>query len=136
MRVIATYLAICVVATVRVLVTRIGGPREDRDTAVARWPDVPGLTINTPSTGATHTTSLVSLNSDYTWNTSGTMNQSQRKTDVRTVAVHEIGHSSGLHHPSVCGAMTQAEIDSAMNPNWVTKQSINSDDKAGIGLLY
>jgi Matrixin len=96
---------------------------------------VPGITLG-PATSGTHATASVILNSRFTWNTSGTMNQAQRRTDVRTVSLHEIGHANGLHHPSACGAMTAAEVASAMNPNWTNKPNTNSDDKAGIAAAY
>ena len=96
--------------------------------------NIPGATSN--SSGATHASSWMRFNTTFTWNTSGTMNQAQKQADVRTVALHEMGHASGLNHPSVCGAMTSAEIASAMNPNWTAKWTVNSDDKAGIALRY
>ena len=94
----------------------------------------PGATSN--SLGTTHASSWMRFNNTFTWNTSGTMNGTLKQADVRTIAVHEMGHASGLNHPDVCGAMDSAEIASAMNPNWTQKWTVNSDDKAGIALRY
>src|SRR5665811_1618512 len=48
--------------------------------------DIPGNTYNNSAPpSATHSYSAVRLNSTWTWNTSGTMNQSQKKADVQTV---------------------------------------------------
>jgi hypothetical protein len=64
------------------------------------------------------------------------MNLAQQVVDVRTIAVHEQGHSSGLNHPDVCGAMTQAEVDAVMFPDGRYKPNTNSDDRAGVASLY
>ena len=52
--------------------------------------------------------------------------------DVRTVAIHELGHQVYLSHPSSCGSMTTNEILAAMNPNWFQKWYTNTDDIAGL----
>ncbi len=74
------------------------------------------------------------FNSAFTWNTSDTLNQAQKKADVRTVAVHELGHEVYLNHPSACGTVTSAEKAAAMHPNWTTKWYTKSDDKAGLAV--
>ncbi|MCO6007601.1 matrixin family metalloprotease [Actinoallomurus purpureus] len=105
--------------------------------ANAGIPDYPGITLGVEkSKGSRHSTAAVELNSRFTWNTSGAMSQSKRKTDVWTVAVHEMGHASGLSHTGACGAMTKAEKASVMNVTWTKKRYPNSDDKAGIAKLY
>jgi hypothetical protein len=65
------------------------------DFSNAGWQDAPGVTFNN-SYSQPHTTSDVYLNTDFNWNINGNMNQSLRKVDVRTIVVHEFGHSSGL----------------------------------------
>lgn len=72
------------------------------------------------------------FNNSWSWNFDGTMNFSKKKADVRTIAVHEMGHETHLNHPSACGAMNSAEKKSAMNPAGVKRQSINSDDREGV----
>jgi hypothetical protein len=92
--------------------------------------NVPGVTVN--NSGATHSKSTVHLNSDFKWYTNGTMNEANRWADIGTVAGHEFGHSAGLNHPGVCGAMTAAEHAAVMHPNWTTKWAINGDDIAAL----
>jgi hypothetical protein len=102
-------------------------------------PDFPGHTYNNSSPpSAYHSYSAVRLNNSWTWNTSGTLNQAQRKADVHTVNMHELGHAVGLAHPFACdgGAMTDAEKASAMNPDYTKKWNLNSDDKAGYANIY
>ena len=105
--------------------------------ANAGLPDVPGITLGADQTSR-HTSAVVILNTRFKWNTTGVLNQAQRKVDVWTVAVHEMGHAGGLAHPWACdnGAMTNAEKASAMNVTWKKKRYPNSDDKAGIAKLY
>jgi hypothetical protein len=98
----------------------------------AALPDIPGITF--PGTGTQNAN--VYLNSDFVWNTSGVMQQSTRRVDVRTVATHELGHVPILRHPGDCGAMTSAEVAAVMHPNWTTKVTPNTDDRAGLKALY
>jgi hypothetical protein len=81
--------------------------------------------------GSTITGGNIYLSTAFTWNTSGTMNQTNKQADVRTIMVHEFGHEVYLNHPSSCGGMTTDEVNSAMNPNWRQKWYTNADDKAG-----
>jgi hypothetical protein len=99
-------------------------------------PDVPGIALG--SEVRNHETVNVVLSSDFSWNTSGIMDQASRKTDVWTILMHETGHASGLAHPSDCGAghPTTLERAGVMFVDWTTKQSPNSDDRAGIDLRY
>jgi hypothetical protein len=101
-------------------------------------PDAPGITLGVikDRSHPRHNTAAVELNSRFRWNTSGSMSQSRRITDVWTVAVHEMGHASGLSHPWACGSMSSAEKASVMNVTWKKKRYPNSDDKAGIAKLY
>ncbi len=96
------------------------------------WPG--GTSLNTYASN--HSSSWMRFNSNWTWNTSGTLSLSQMKADVHTIVMHEMGHASGLNHPDVCGSMTSAEVASSMNPNYVKKWTINSDDAAGIHSRY
>jgi hypothetical protein len=99
------------------------------------WPDVPGGTVNS-SSSVPHLSSTVRLNSDFTWNLTGQMDQAAYEADVRTVLTHELGHSSGLHHPNVCGSMTSDEEQAVMHPNWTKKWATNVDDDNGIRAIY
>lgn len=91
----------------------------------------PGVT-NLVLSGSTVVDGDTYFNSAYTWNSTGTMNQSTLKADRRTVAIHEFGHQIYLNHPNSCGTpLTSAETSAAMNPNWTQKWVTNSDDKAG-----
>jgi hypothetical protein len=98
--------------------------------------NIPGAATRSGFVNGRHQYSHVYLNSLFSWNTVGTMNESLNQADVHTVAMHEVGHSSGLNHPSVCGPMTTAEVAAAMNPNWQKKWNLNSDDQSGLDGLY
>jgi len=76
------------------------------------------------------------LNPAYTWNLTGTLNQSQLQADVRTIATHELGHWLYLNHPDSCGTMTTAEVAAVMWPNWTKKWAPTADDQAGIASIY
>ena len=99
-------------------------------------PDVPGIALG--SDVRNHVTVDVVLSSDFSWNTSGIMDQASRRTDVWTILMHEAGHASGLAHPSVCGAghPTALEREGVMFVDWTTKHNPNSDDRAGIAGRY
>jgi hypothetical protein len=84
------------------------------------------------STEGEITSGNVYLNSAYAWNLTGVMSQSQKKVDVQTILVHELGHEVYLNQPAACGSMTSAEVAAAMNNNWTLKRAINSDDGAGV----
>ena len=99
-------------------------------------PDVPGIALG--SDIASHETVTVVLSSDFSWNTSGIMDQASRRTDVWTILMHEAGHASGLAHPIACGAGHPTAIERAgvMFVDWRTKHTPNSDDRAGIAARY
>jgi hypothetical protein len=92
------------------------------------WPGDPGVNYITLTSGRV-TYSALHLNSDWTWNTSCTLSKVDRKADVLTIALHEMGHTVSLNHDS---AVTSA----VMWPNYTCKQTLTTDDKNGIGALY
>lgn len=98
----------------------------------------PGIAYGSTTT-PTHDQTEVIFNTDWSWNTSGVMNQSRKQVDYHTVAVHEIGHATGLGHPyasSGCGTPTTAEKNSVMYVDWRVKRTPNSDDRAGVAAMY
>jgi hypothetical protein len=99
-------------------------------------PDVPGIALG--SDVQSHENVTVVLSSDFTWNTSGIMDQASRRTDVWTILMHETGHASGLAHPVACGVghPTALERAGVMHVDWMTKHTPNSDDRAGIAGRY
>lgn len=98
----------------------------------------PGITKSTVFTGTTNLAATNTwLDPGWNWNTTGVMNQAQRKVDVKTVNLHEMGHWQRLLHPSDCaGGMTAAEVAAVMNPNWTKKWSTNSDDQDATRAQY
>lgn len=110
---------------------------DNQDFAYYGYPDVPGLTQNMDKSNGRHNRSDIHLHSNFNWNLDGIMNQNERKADVRTVSVHEIGHSTGLGHPRNCGdPFTFDEENSAMHPNWKKKWTTRVDDDNGNKALY
>lgn len=95
------------------------------------WGGAPAL-VDLRYSGSAITGGTIYFNSAFTWNTSGTMDQSARRADVRTIATHELGHHVYLNHPGACGAMTTAETASVMHPNWTRKWGLRADDLAGL----
>lgn len=94
---------------------------------------VPGVT-DLMYDGTTIWAGDIYLNADFSWNTSGTMHQTNKQADVRTIMVHELGHEVYLNHPSSTncdGALTGEEASAAMHPSWTMKWYTNADDKAG-----
>ncbi|WP_224273669.1 matrixin family metalloprotease [Nocardioides lacusdianchii] len=94
----------------------------------------PGVTTLAIS-GNTVVSGDVYLNPNWSWNLNGNLNQANRVADVRTITVHELGHELVLEHPNQCGPMSSAEIAAAMNPNYVQKWNVNSDDRAGAAFM-
>jgi hypothetical protein len=104
--------------------------------------DSPGVVVNSTTYGgdatqASHSYSIARYNSSWTWNESGDFDQANQEADVRTVVLHEFGHSHGLAHPSVCGnPYTSAEMEAVMTPDFTKKWTIRSDDSSGIDARY
>jgi hypothetical protein len=97
--------------------------------SAAGLPGDPGTTgVSFLSTGRL-ASATVYLNSDWSWNTSCTLNQANRQADFLTIVLHEMGHAVALDHDS---RFTSA----VMWPNYTCKQSLTTDDKNGIGALY
>lgn len=93
------------------------------------YPDVPGANALTQLSTGRLASSLLRFNTTWSWNTSCTLNQSQKKADVLTIALHEMGHSVSLNHdPAQTGAV--------MWPNYVCKQTLRTDDRNGVDALY
>lgn len=97
--------------------------------ATLGYPDVPGANAIGTSSSGNLTSSYLRLNTTWTWNTSCTLNQSQKKADVLTILLHEMGHSVRLQHDA-------AQTGAVMWPNYVCKQTLRTDDKNGIDALY
>lgn len=98
---------------------------------------VPGWTVSSATQGSSSMTwANTYLNSDWTWNTTGTMNQANKQADVRTVTTHELGHWLRLLHPNQCHAPSATELAAVMTPNFTKKWSLNSDDIAAIAAVY
>ena len=103
----------------------------------AGHPDIPGLTQHYFDSAGRPVNQSMYLNSDFTWNLSGTLSQQYRKVDVRTIVTHELGHFFILVHPNQCsGTYTSTEVNAVMTPNWRNKWTPNSDDIAGLKALH
>ncbi len=117
--------------------TNIVGPVrtwiDKRSFAAQGWPGDPGVTQVFTFTSGMYTGRIqfanVYLNSDWTWNTTCTLNQGARQADLLTVILHEMGHAVSLNHDP-------AFPNAVMWPNYVCKQNLTADDRNGIGALY
>lgn len=108
--------------------TRMGV--ESANFANIGFPDVPGANSLTYFSGGGNVQfSVLRLNTTWIWNTTCTLNQAQKRVDVLTILLHEAGHSVSLLHD---GAHTEA----VMWPNYVCKQTLRVDDRAGIDAFY
>lgn len=97
--------------------------------AALGFPNDPGNNALTFLSSGRLASSLLRLNNTWTWNTTCTLNQAQKKADVMTIVLHEMGHSVALNHHS-------AHTEAVMWPNYVCKQTLRTDDKNGIDALY
>jgi hypothetical protein len=106
---------------------------DKRSFAAQGWPGDPGVTQVFTFTSGMYAGRIqftnVYLNSDWSWNTTCTLNQGARQADLLTVILHEMGHAVSLNHDP---AFTTA----VMWPNYVCKQNLTADDRNGIGALY
>ncbi|HEX4966755.1 MAG TPA: matrixin family metalloprotease [Thermoanaerobaculia bacterium] len=117
--------------------TNLAGPTriwvDKRSFAAQGWPGDPGITFITRFTTGANAGRLqfanVYLNSDWTWNTTCTLNQAGKQADVLTIILHEMGHAVSLDHDP-------AFPNAVMWPNYVCKQNLTADDKNGIAALY
>ncbi|HEV2852679.1 MAG TPA: matrixin family metalloprotease [Thermoanaerobaculia bacterium] len=94
------------------------------------FPDVPGAnSLTYTSDNANLSSSLLRLNTTWTWNTTCTLNEAQKKADVLTILLHESGHSVSLLHDG-------AHTEGVMWPDYTCKQTLRTDDKSGIDAFY
>ena len=104
----------------------------------------PGIAL-TFATGGTpagrHTGGDLILSNRFTW-VSASQDIPNGRADVQTVAVHEVGHFTGLAHPwpAHCpdgSAYTAAEQASVMTTITTgTRRALNSDDIADVTTIY
>ena len=102
-----------------------------QSTAPDGFDNGPAVTAIKPS-GSAIISGDIYFNDAFTWNLSGGMSKSEKYADVRTVAIHELGHEIYLNHPGACGSMTDNEVLAAMNPNWFQKWYTRGDDIDGL----
>jgi Matrixin len=93
------------------------------------FPDVPGANSLTINSSGNLSSSLLRLNTTWSWNTSCTLSQSLKRADVLTILLHEMGHSVRLLHDS-------SHTEAVMWPDFTCKQTLRADDRAGIDALY
>lgn len=103
------------------------------------WPNTPGMAwrgINADN--MTHSQAEIYLNTEWTFNLFGVFNQARRVADLRTVVIHELGHTVGLNDQRVtaCAPMTVSESNSVMNAGYYMNQSTKPDDWLGVEALY
>src|SRR5690349_18461810 len=68
------------------------------NTTASGLSSAPGYAFGSNAT-PTHDQVEVIFNTDYSFNTTGVMNQARKQVDYHTIAVHEFGHATGLGHP-------------------------------------
>jgi len=71
---------------------------DKKDFSDAGWDDIPGFHEKSPGSGNPITSADVWLNDDWGW-TAEEMVEVRHRADVRTVTIHEIGHTNGFSQP-------------------------------------
>lgn len=102
--------------------------------SAAGYGSSPGTTFTYRDSNNKITGASSYFNSDKTWFDSTVENQNwpSGQFDRRTVALHEIGHWMYINHPSACG---QSHPEAVMEPTYVTKTYLRSDDLLGLAQL-
>lgn len=100
------------------------------------WPNIPGMTWRGVNEDGTHSQSEVYFNTDWTYDLFGRFDQIRRIADLRTVAIHELGHSVGLNDQRICAPITSQEFVSPMHATYNFKQSTKPDDWLAVEALY
>ena len=103
------------------------------------WPSTPGMAwrgVN--DDGVTHSQAEIYLNTEWTFNLHGVFDRARLLADLRTVVIHELGHTVGLNDQRVaaCAPVTPSEDNSVMNATYYFKQSTRPDDWLGVEALY
>jgi hypothetical protein len=96
--------------------------------SVRGFPSYPGITMVGYSNGHLDYGTIY-LNSDWSWNTSCILSQSQHQVDVLTVVLHEMGHVVSLNHDA-------NHPEAVMWPDYACKQHLSADELDGIGAMY
>ncbi len=102
--------------------------------SAAGWPsNIPGRTLLYWNSSNRLYDAESYINSNFTWNNTGVMDQAAKKADYKTVMIHETGHWAVLDHPSAIG---QSHPEAVMEPTWTKKWALAADDKNGIAYIY
>lgn len=98
--------------------------------------NIPGATWDYGSYGDIYNISSAELvlSTNFTWNTTGTMNVPNWQSDVLTVTLHEMGHFMLLGHP--CVSLTPYNAAVMCPYPTIAKQNLTADDSAGVQALY
>jgi hypothetical protein len=104
----------------------------------------PAETLLTPASSGDFTAAEIILDTSFTWHTDGTMDGASNDADIRTVSLHEFGHTMGWDHrietamSDTCDDNTDTghgkiQENSVMCTNhpWEGKSGLNNEDKVG-----